>query len=158
MKFKIKRHYWIWALWVFFQVLAIRFFQTKIYFLPVIIIIFDIFFIFPEASHLEYEIKYRQLTVKRFIYPDISFPCDAIIAVEKPRLFYNFMWGNGYNLGAYKIIYFTDTGEFKMPTIIIGAKNRQKFLLELASNTNADIKININKLLKDDIINGTLII
>ena len=158
MEFKIKRHWWIWGLWIFWHILAIRFFQFRIYFLPVITVILDVFLIFPDALHFGYIIKYRQLTVKRLIYPDISLSCDDIIAVEKPILFYNDLWQNGYSLEAYKIIYFTDTGEFKMRTVIIGAKKRQEFLMELASNTNADIRIEINRLLKDDCINGTLIV
>jgi len=158
MEFKVKRHWWIWALGIFYHILAIRFFHSGRYLFQVIIVILDILFIFPEASHLGYKIKFRQLTVKRLIYPDISFPCDDIIAVEKPTLFHNVKWGNGYSLGAYKIIYITDNGEFKMPVVIIVAKNRQEFLTELAANTNANIKFEISKLLKDDNINGTLVV
>ena len=158
MKFKVKRHWWIWALWILWHIFAVRFFQVGMYNWFFGTVILDIFLVFPDAAHFRYEIMHRQLTVRRIIYPDISFPCDSIIAVEKSVLIELATPAGIYknSLGAYTITYFTDKGIFKMRVVIISAKERQRFLNELSLNVKPLIKLDIRELLKDDNINGTV--
>ena len=162
MKFKVKRHWWIWALFILWHAFAIRFLQSGIYSaLFYITVILDIIVIFPTASHLKYEITYGQLTVKRVIYPDISFPCKLIIAVEKAELLE--LKGGPFkiegSLGAYKLTYIIKkrAHEFEK-TVVIGAKKHYEFLNELAMNVSAKVKNDIRYLIKDFNINGNSVV
>jgi len=158
MKFKVKRHLWIWALALIWNVFAVRFLILGIY--PLFFwgtFFLDIYFILTEV-HLSYDITNRQLTVKRIILPDLSFPCSAIIAVEKAKLF-SISGGPFrmvYSLGAYKIIYFDKRRPRKLPSVHVTAKDRAKFLIELAQYVNPSVKFDIRLLLKDNAINGTV--
>jgi len=123
-------------------------------------VILDIFTIFPRAAHLKYDITYWQLKVKRIIYPNISFPCSSIFAIEKAELL-NLVsvFRAVSSLGCYKITYTVKKKEHEfMKSVIIGAKPRDKFLSELALNVNAKLKNDIKDLIKDFNINGNTVV
>jgi hypothetical protein len=156
MKFKVKRHWWIWALALLWYAFAVRFFIIGIY--PIFwgTVFFDIYFILTEV-HAGYDITHRQLTVRRIILHDISFPCNSIIAIEKPKLLRDMgPFKVSFSLGAYKIIYFDKNRPRKLPSVIVTAKDRAKFLLGLAPYVNPNVKFDIRILLKDNNINGTV--
>ena len=135
MKFKVKRHWWMWAIWALYNLLAVRFFIAGLYTLSVIIFITDIIFILPNF-HLLYIIQYRQITVKRIIYPDISFPCDKINAVLNAMVFGFLDYGyraKNYSLGSVEVKY---SGKNKRESsVTIYPKERDKFLHELTLHT-----------------------
>lgn len=160
MKFKVKHHLWIWALFILLNAFLIRMFQLGMYFIPCIIFILEIIAVLPEASHFKYDITYRQLTVKRIIYHDISFPCSSITSVEKAELLeLNGKFKLKSSLGAYKITYIAKkrNNEY-MKSVIVSAKEREKFLSELALNVNAKIQNDIKDLIKDININGHTVV
>jgi len=157
MKFKVKRHWWIWALGLLWNIFAVRFFIIGIY--PIFwgTVFLDIYFILTEV-HAGYDITHRQLTVKRIILPNISFPCNSIIAIEKAKLL-DIQSGSfkmSFSLGAYKIIYFDKKRPRKLPSVLVTAKDRAEFLLELAPYVNPTVKFDIRLLLKDNNVNGTV--
>ena len=109
------------------------------YILAVILLILDIICIFPAALHFKYDITYRQFTVKRLIYPNISFPCDTITAIENATMFT--AWGGRSttinmnqivedSMGAYKITY--SVKNHKRKSVIVCPKDNIKFINELA--------------------------
>ena len=135
MKFKVKRHWWMWALWGFFALLAIRFLMVGMSYIFYIFLAVSFAFIFSEASDVSYEIINRQFTVKRIIYYDISFPCDAITSVEKATLF---VMKGGFaaqfyteSFGSYKITYSTKSTNRQRKAVIVSPKDKTAFLSEL---------------------------
>lgn len=136
-------------MFILWHAFAVRLYLTGNFIALYITIILDIFLVFPEASHIKYDITYRQIMVKRLIYPDISFPCSSIISVKKAELL---ELNNGIisSLGAYKITYVEKRKDYDIEKIvIIGAKEREKFLIELSTNVNSVIKEEIKNLIKD---------
>jgi len=146
MNFKVKHHWWMWALCILWHLVAARFFAVGIWPVLWIVIIADFLIIFPDASHFNYGIKNRQFTVKRIGYSYISFPVSAITSVsETTWLTY---WGtfqrgtslsNGFGLriygesfGAYEITYSANTKDHKRKKVIVCPKNRKDFLRELS--------------------------
>ena len=157
MKFKVKHQWWIWALGILWHMFAVRFFQVGMYPFVLGTVLLDIFLFLPEASHISYEIKYRQLTVRRVIYPNISFPCDRIVEVKKPVLLRAVAPGGGViqkSLGAVSITYIHQKREYIMPVVIVSAKKRKEFLNELSFYVNATVKKEIRDLIKDINRNG----
>lgn len=154
MNFKAKHHWWIWALFILWHVLAVRFWQIGFHPLLIILIIADFFLIFPEASHFNYEIKNRQFTVRRLLYSYISFPCSSIVAVENATLFT--AWGGRNNvinmnqiiewsIGTYKITYCANAGDHHRKTVLVCPKNRKKFLDELRLYADPNVILINNK-------------
>jgi len=150
MNFKVKRHWWMWALWALYHILASSFLRIGIYQLLLVVILLDFIIIFPEASHFRYDIINRQFTVKRIGYYDISFPCDKIMSVENATLFT--MWGGRSSVinmnqiidssfGALKITYSKNPN---VPggcrkAIIVTPKDRKAFLTELVLNVDPKV-------------------
>ena len=134
MKFKVKRHWWIWALGILYNLLAIKFLQAGIYLLAVIMFAADIAVIFPEI-HLQYIFEDRHITIQRLIYPNISIAYHIITAVEYAPL----LTFQGFalkimedNMGAYKITYSKSKSNHKRAGIVFCPKNQEKFMSELA--------------------------
>jgi len=147
MNFQVKRRWWIWAIAALWHIFASCFLRIGIWQVIIAVIILDFILVFPEI-HLSYNITNRQFTVKRIGYSDVSFPCNAITAVENATLFT--MWGgrNAYinmnqivseSLGAYRITYITDTENHKRKAVIVSPKNRQDFLTELSLNVDPKV-------------------
>ena len=152
MKFRVKRNWWMWALGVLWHIFASCFLRIGIWQLLIAVIALDFLVIFPDASHISYDIENRQFTVRRFLlYSDISFPCGAIVAVENATLFT--MWGGGRSgaindlkiysesFGALKIIYSVTPNALggRRKAVTVGPKQRQAFLLELQRNVDPKV-------------------
>ena len=148
MNFKVKRHWWMWALWALYHIIASGFLRIGIYHLLLVIILLDFIIIFPEASHFRYDIINRQFTVKRIGYYDISFPCDKIMSVENATLFT--MWGGrsavinmnqiiDSSFGAFKITYIDKNGVIRRKGLVISPKNGKAFLSELILNVDPKV-------------------
>jgi len=143
MKFKVKRHWWMWALGILGHIIATRFFQIGIYPVLIVVLIIDFIFIFPEAFHFSYDIINRQLTVKRVIYSDISFPVSEITAVENATLL-TMMGGFGLQIysesfGTYKITYSKNDGSRRRTAVLVCPKNRQEFIRELSLHVDRKV-------------------
>ena len=150
MKFRVKRHWWMWVLGVLWHIFASCFLRIGIWQLLVIVIAFDFLVVFPDASHFSYDIENRQFTIRRFLlYSDISFPCGAIVAVENATLF---TMGGGFrsaaindlkiyseSFGALKIIYSVNTNMRRRKAVTVGPKDREAFLLELQRNVDPKV-------------------
>ena len=145
MKCLARHHWWIWALWIVWHIFAIRYMQLGEHILAVVLLIADAICIFPEALHFGYVVEHRQFTVKRLIYPDISFPCDAITVVEHANLFT--AWGGRskeinmnqiveWTLGTYKITY---SQNHRRKSILVCPYKREEFLNELRRNVPAEV-------------------
>jgi len=160
MNFRVKRHWWMWALCILWHFVAARFFAVGIWPVLWIVILADFFIIFPDASHYNYDITNRQFTVKRIGYSHISFPCSAITAVEETTwLTY---WGNfqqgaggvqkgfglkiyGESFGAYEITYSANTENHSRKKVIVCPKNRKEFLHELSLHVDPHVMLMENK-------------
>jgi len=135
VRFKVKRRWWMWVIWALYNLLAIRFFMVGLYKSAVIIFIIDIIFILPNI-HLFYIIQYRQITIKRIIYPDISFPCGKINAVLNAMVFGvpGFAYRSKiHSLGSVEVKY--SRKNKCASSVIISPKERDKFLSELTLYT-----------------------
>jgi hypothetical protein len=128
----------MWAIWILYNLLAVRFFLVGIYPFSFIIFITDIIFILPNL-HLFYIIQYRQITVKRIIYPDISFPCDKINAILNAMVFgfSGAYRSKNYSLGSVEVKY---SRKNKLESsVTISPKERDKFLNELTLHTAKEV-------------------
>lgn len=138
VKFKVKRHWALWALGIFLNLLAIRFITAGVYPVFFVILVVDFVIILPEASHFNYIIEDKCLTVKRLMYSDIEIPCSSITAVENATLFTAPGFAtkiNEWSLGAYKITYSASSNNYKhngkRKAVVISCKDREKFISEL---------------------------
>jgi hypothetical protein len=137
VKFKVKRHWVIWVFGIFFNLFAVRFAMAGIYLVFFVILIADFIIILPEASHFNYVIEGKCLTVKRLVYTDIVIPCSSITAIENATLFSTQGFApkiNEWTVGAYKITYSVNGNNRnrKRKAVVISPKEREKFINEIA--------------------------
>ena len=140
MKFKVKRHWWMWVIGILINAFAVRFLSAGQYIVAVVVFIADVVIIFPDASHFRYVIDNKCVTVKRIIYSDIEIPCHVITAVEKATMF-TFggfalkIWESSF--GSYKITYYNQA--HRLSAVVISPKESRQFLSELELNIDKEI-------------------
>jgi len=142
-EFKVKRRWWILALFILihiFAVISIR--QT--YFIFAVVFILDMIVILPDASHFRYIINDKFIIVKRILYPDIEIPVSTITAVNAYTLFA--MRGFGLKIiehtyGGYRIIYHINRMKY---VVIVAPKESEEFIGKLSSNLTDKSVILIN--------------
>ena len=104
---------------------------SGVYLLFYIVILIDIFVIFPEI-HSRYIVTDREIIVKRLIYFDVTIPFAAITAVEHATLLtfggfaLHIMESSG---GAYKIVYVKR--KRRHSAAVICPKEGKKFICEI---------------------------
>ena len=135
MKFKVKRHWWMWAGGILFHILAIIMAVRGAQWIFMLLFFVDIFVVFPDM-HLSYTIAQRQLIIKRILFPEIEIPCDKIQTIE----FYSSTMFGGFGIkiienvnpatAALRFTYSKPNGRHY--GIIISAKERDNFMNELS--------------------------
>jgi len=162
LEFKVKKRWWSGAVYIIINLIAFGCVLSpiagKLILVPIIIILIDLFVIFPDASHYRYIINDKFIIVKRIIYPDIQVPLVTITQIND----YNMIAVPGFGVkiieqsrGGYRIVYsvYKKTSE----VIICSPKDPNKFIIELCSrvdknvnlinNTESAFKTNKNKYL-----------
>ena len=151
MKFAVKRHWWMWAVGALWHIFASGFLRVGVWQVLFVVILLDFFLIFPEASQFRYDIEYRQFTVKRFFYSDISFSCEAIVSVEVATLFtmrggfrsaaINDLKIYSESFGAFRIMYSENPNRpgGRRKAVIVSPKDKEAFLDELRNNVDSQI-------------------
>ena len=139
LEFKVKKHWWIWALGLLFNFFAISGAIRGYYFLLIIVIIADLIVI-PDACHYKYVIDDKFLDVKGIGFPGPVILLASITIVEE----YAIMTFRGFGL---KI--FTDTvgGHMRVKymegrrekALIISPKDRIGFLNALGSRVDKSV-------------------
>jgi len=131
-EFKVRKHWWMWAIAVFVHILAIRFWVIGIYHVMVVLWIADLF-ILSDAAHFRYVLNDKFLEVRRIVYPGTDILLSSIISVQSATLFTLPGFGlkiNEDSMGAYKINYMEGKKE---KAIIITPKKGNEFIGELSS-------------------------
>jgi len=152
MKFKVKRHWWMWALGALGHIFAACLLRIDLWQVLAVLIVLDFLVVFPDASHIGYDIENRQFTVRRFLlYSDISFPTASIVSVDNATLFTmpggartaNFTDLKIYSesFGAFEIIYSISPGAVsrRKKKVVVGPADRQAFLDELRLNVDPQV-------------------
>jgi hypothetical protein len=140
VEFKVKRHFWMWALGTFFHLFALGAFMQGVSFFAVIAIFIDIFIIFPEI-HVRYIFTDREIIVKRLLYPDIHIFFVTVTSVDNATLltFGGFALHIMENsMGAYKIVY-TKGRRHRHSAVIICPKDGARFIRELESHIDKNV-------------------
>lgn len=140
LEFKVKRHWWMWILGVFWHLFALAAFMRNISFFAVIVIIIDIVIIFPEI-HVRYIMTDREIIVKRLIYLDIHILFVTVTSVDNATLltFGGFALHIMENsMGAYKIVY-TKGRRHRHSAVIITPKDRLQFIHELGLHIDKNV-------------------
>lgn len=137
MVYKVKRHWWMWALGILFNALAIRFAISHASFLLFLMLFFDIFVILPDW-HLYYILEYQTLIVHRALFSHIKIPFKDITMLEKSTALT--FGGFGVYIGensliSYKITY---TKDGRRKVAIISPKDPQ-FIKEFTSHLDEQI-------------------
>jgi hypothetical protein len=138
----------MWAVWALWHIFAACFLRIGAWQVLAVVLAIDFIFIFPEAYQFRYDIEHRQFTIKRRLYPDISFPCASIVAVENATLF---TMRGGFrsaavtdlkiyseSFGAYRITYTINPNSpgGQRKSVIVCPKDREAFLEELKINVD----------------------
>ena len=161
--FKVKRHWWIWALAIAFNLFAVQVLLNGIYRLfmnagevPLIstlikfvnspqFIIFAIIFIadilvIRDASHINYNLDDKFLTVQFAVFSNKVIPLISVLAVDGVSLM-SFQ-GFGVHIiessaAAYKITYRVSSRKRK--SIIVSPKDKELFIKELGSRIDKNV-------------------
>ena len=148
MKFRVKRRWWMWAIGIVWNICAVRWFVLGAQVFAGVIFILELVVILPEI-HRNYEITYRQFTVKRVFFADISFPCDRITSVENATVFT--AWGGRspvinmnqiveWSMGTYKITYSANPdGDRRRKIVVVSPKNHKEFINELSRHVDPKV-------------------
>ena len=159
-EFKVKKRWWIWALFILCNFVAISIcfragkgsgyihdpgFTSGSVILFTIILIVDLIII-PDASHFRYVLNDKFLEIKCILYPGADILLSSIIAVENAALMT--FRGAGVKIyeesfGAIKIVYTEGRGKHK--SVIITPKNRTKFIEELGKRVDPNVILIDNK-------------
>ena len=143
-EFKVKKRWWIWALGLLLNIIAIRCAMTKIYPVFVVILIADMFII-PDAAHFRYVLNDKFLEIKCIIFPTPDVLLSSIIAVESATLFT--FRGFGVKLyeessGAFKISYMEGR---RQKALVITPKDSENFIYELGLRIDKQLILLHNK-------------
>ena len=148
-EFKVKRHWWIWAIFIVCNIVVIqicfrglsdstgeyveglRGLWFSLGFFGVFLAAYLI--LLPDVTHYSYVINDKFLVVKRVLYPCVEIPLHTITAIDKATL----MSFRGFGLkiyeesfGSYKITYKTA----RKHVVILSPKDSLDFMLELGSH------------------------
>jgi hypothetical protein len=137
-EFKVKKHWWMWALGILFNILAISSAVRGYYFIFIAVLISDII-VLPDACHYRYVIDDKFLEVKGILFPGPDILLGSITIVEEAVL----MTFGGFGLkiytdsiGAYRIKYMDGRRE---KTVIVAPKDRKRFINELGSRIDRTV-------------------
>lgn len=141
-EFKAKKRWWMWALAILVHIIAVRFWLSKVYIVPVVIFIIDLI-VLPDLTHTSYAIDGKFLIIKNIfwpIYPSTEIALHTITAVDNATL----MTFRGFGvhiyeefMGAYRIVYSEGRGQKK--SVIVAPKNRFDFMGALAAHVGSSV-------------------
>jgi hypothetical protein len=136
--FKVKKHWYLWALGIVFNILAISAAIRGYYFVFIAILIADLI-VLPDACHYRYIIDDKFFEVKGILFPGPDLLLASITTVEEAVL----MTFGGFGLklftdsmSAYRIKYMDGRRE---KAIIVAPKDRKRFINELGSRVDKTV-------------------
>jgi len=159
INFKVKRHWWIWALGIVYNLFALKllldnildsnlteFFNSPQFTIFVVVLIADIIVI-RDASHINYNLSDKFLTVKFAIFSKYKvIPLISILEVKG----FSLMTFQGFgvqiiesSLAGYRITY--RVGQGKRMSLIISPKDKEMFIEELGLRIDKKVILLNNK-------------
>ena len=142
--FKVKKRWWIWALALLVNIIAVRCAITGFYLITVVIFILDLL-ILPDAAHFRYVLNDKFLEIRCIVFPTPDILLSSITAVENATL----MTFRGFAtkffeeaMSAYRISYMD--GRIRK-AVIITPKDRQDFIHELGLRVDKQVILTDNK-------------
>jgi hypothetical protein len=136
--FKVKKHWWMWALAIIFNILGISSLIRGYYFIFVVVLIADLI-VLSDACHYRYVINDKFLEVKGILLSGSEILLASITTVEEAVL----MTFGGFgmkiytdSMGSYRIKYMDGRRE---KAILVAPKDRERFINELGSRVDKTV-------------------